>query len=154
MCCISVEEMIKLLSGLLTPVIAALGVYIAYQQWKTNHNKLRVDLFERRYDVFLKFASFIANILSNGGVRNNEHHQFIKDTKGSRFIFGIETHNYSEEIFKKAGRLSTLDKLLENERDEGKRGTILEEHQKIEEWFQSELNGIEARFEKYLTLVE
>jgi hypothetical protein len=39
-----VRELVDILAALLTPVIAILAVYIAWQQWDTNRNKLKLDL--------------------------------------------------------------------------------------------------------------
>lgn len=45
-------EFLTILQGLLTPVIAGLGILIGYRQWRTAQDKFRLDLFERRLEVF------------------------------------------------------------------------------------------------------
>lgn len=42
---------IQIFKALLTPVVAILGVYIAYQQWRTNRTRLKHELFDRRYSM-------------------------------------------------------------------------------------------------------
>jgi hypothetical protein len=44
--------MIDLLSAALTPLIAAIVAYIAYQQYRVNRLRLSHDLFERRLKIF------------------------------------------------------------------------------------------------------
>jgi hypothetical protein len=44
-------------SGLLTPLIAVIAVYIAWQQWRTARQKLRMDLFDKRYASFERILS-------------------------------------------------------------------------------------------------
>ena len=44
--------LVPVLSALLTPTIAIITTYIAYEQWRTNRNKLKLDLFDRRFAVY------------------------------------------------------------------------------------------------------
>lgn len=54
------KNIINILSALLTPTIAILGLYIAYQQWKSNETKRRQELFNLRYEhLFLKTNELI-----------------------------------------------------------------------------------------------
>ena len=39
------------LAALLTPTVAVLGSYIAYRQWHLAQNKLKLDLFDRRFSA-------------------------------------------------------------------------------------------------------
>jgi hypothetical protein len=40
-------EWLKISKGLLTPAIGLVAIYIAWQQWNTNRNKRKLDLFEK-----------------------------------------------------------------------------------------------------------
>jgi len=50
------------LTALLTPIVAFLGIYIAYQQWKTAENKLKHELFDRRFSVYDAARTFLMSI--------------------------------------------------------------------------------------------
>ena len=39
------EQIFEISKGLLTPVIAIVATYIAYQQWKTNRQKLNLERY-------------------------------------------------------------------------------------------------------------
>lgn len=41
-------------------LVAAIVAYVAWQQWRTAHNKLAIDLFDRRYALYLKFTDLLA----------------------------------------------------------------------------------------------
>lgn len=43
---------IKVLSALLTPTIAVAGLIIAWLQYRTNNQKRKNELFDRRYDFY------------------------------------------------------------------------------------------------------
>jgi hypothetical protein len=45
----TIDEVLRISQGLLTPVIGAIATYIAWQQWRTNQNKLKLDRYERIY---------------------------------------------------------------------------------------------------------
>ena len=47
-----IEEMIEISTALLTPIIAIIATYIAYQQWKTNQLKLNLERYDRRLEVY------------------------------------------------------------------------------------------------------
>ena len=50
---------------LLSVVIGAVAVYIAWQQWKTARQKLRLDLFDRRYAFYESLKQMIDEAQSN-----------------------------------------------------------------------------------------
>src|SRR5271170_90498 len=43
---------LQVLQGLMTPVIALIAVYIAWQQWRTNADKVKLDKFDRRFPIY------------------------------------------------------------------------------------------------------
>ncbi|WP_090738647.1 hypothetical protein [Paenibacillus sp. Mc5Re-14] len=46
--------------GIITTIIALTGAFIAYQQWQVNKHKLRLDLYERRLNIYRSTINFIA----------------------------------------------------------------------------------------------
>jgi hypothetical protein len=51
------------LAAFLTPTIAVLGVYIAYNQWRTNKDSLRERLYEKRFDVYKGTQKLLSKII-------------------------------------------------------------------------------------------
>ena len=45
-------DLVEFSKALLTPVIAIVATYIAWQQWKTNQLKLHLDRYDRRSAVY------------------------------------------------------------------------------------------------------
>ena len=53
------------LMALLTPVIAAIAVYIAYQQSRTNRRRLDLDLYDRRLGIYQATVEYISAVLTD-----------------------------------------------------------------------------------------
>jgi len=49
---------IQILAALLTPVVALMAVYFARQQWLTARDKLKIDLFEKRWAIYTATMDF------------------------------------------------------------------------------------------------
>ncbi len=106
------KDWIDVLSALLTPTIAAFAFFIAFQQWRTNRNRLKHELFDRRYEVFKKITEFIGSILASGEVHNQKTTQFLVDTKSVEFLFDKNIAHYIKEVYRKANELDTLEAML------------------------------------------
>jgi hypothetical protein len=49
--------------GFLTPVIAVIATYVAWQQHRTNKLKVKLDIFDRRYAVYEQVSSVLWSIV-------------------------------------------------------------------------------------------
>lgn len=70
------------LSGLLTPVVALLGLYIALRQWFTARSKLKLDLFDRRLVIYEAVRSYIAAVMASGKTSHEIEFAFLSGTRG------------------------------------------------------------------------
>src|SRR5450755_2316417 len=96
-------EWITVLAALLTPVLAAFGAYIAWQQWRTNRNKLKLDLFERRFTVYDAAIQLINSILRAGKVDQADLNIFVSRTRSAAFTVGGKIENYlNKELYRRA----------------------------------------------------
>jgi hypothetical protein len=145
------EQAIDISKALLTPVIAIVAGYIAWQQLKTNRRKLKLDLFEKRYAVFEKIGEFIGSILTSGKVGSGKDMQFLVDTKAVGLLFSEDISTFVSEIYRKAVRLHTLDAELEGTQGP-QRISNIEAQREIKDWYGEALEGLEARFREYLKL--
>src|SRR3972149_3544918 len=135
------KDWIDVLSALLTPTIAILGIYIAFRQWLTNKNNIKFNLFDKRYIVFENIKKFIASILSSGRVEDGADIQFLRDTKSVAFLFDDEIAKKLHALIK-TEKTSTDEQLQQN----------LDKQDEIKCWFQEQLNDIDKIFKKYLKL--
>jgi len=145
------DQIIEVSKALLTPVIAIVAAYVAWQQLATNRRKLKLDLFERRYAVYEKIGEFIGSILTSGRVQKATEIQFLVDTKAKMFLFGEDISQLVSEMYRKAVHLHALDAELEGSTGEARAANIKAQRE-IKDWYGETLEGLEARFSAYLKL--
>ena len=146
-----IEQVIDVSKALLTPLIAIIAVYVAWQQLKTNRRKLKLDLFEKRYAVFEKIGEFIGAILTSGRVQEGGDTQFLIDTKAVGLLFGAEISTFISDIYGKAVHLHALETELEGSTGEVRTSNIKEQRE-IKDWYSKELQRLDARFSEFLKL--
>ena len=75
-------------TALLPPVIAAGVAFVAYQQWVTARRKLSLDLFDKRFAVFMDIRKLASEALQLGALTDVAAPNEVV-AKG-RFLFGPE----------------------------------------------------------------
>ena len=81
---------IVILQGLLTPMIATVVAYIAYQQFQVNRRKLVLDLYDRRLKVFQSTVAFIAAVYREQRARPKDLKELSHGTAEAVFLFEPE----------------------------------------------------------------
>jgi hypothetical protein len=96
---------ISIFQGLLTPLIAIIATYIAYQQWQGNKLKLKMERYERRLGVYQEVAKML-KLCANGEIREfSVIVDFGAATAEGDFLFGPEIREYINEISIRAAKL-------------------------------------------------
>src|SRR5882724_9242365 len=100
------ENLLKLLAGALTPMIAVVTAYIAIQQYRTNkrkaesdmrfaQSKQRLDLYDRRLSVFNAALDFIATVQHMPTEKSHEPlFTFHRAISESYFLFDQDLLDY------------------------------------------------------------
>ncbi|MBU9163590.1 hypothetical protein [Burkholderia multivorans] len=100
----------SLITAIPTILISACVAWIAYQQHRTNREKLRLDLYDRRFGVYTASIDFY-HVLSSYDESNEQHREahrsFVKAVRESRFLFGHDSEIVSllEEMHTRAARI-------------------------------------------------
>ena len=98
-------RVIAILQGLLTPTIAVITTYIAWQQWKGNQLKLKLDRYERRLRIYQEVVKMLKTC-ANGVIREfSIILEFGAATAEADFLFGPEIRQYLDEISTRAAKL-------------------------------------------------
>lgn len=65
-------------------------VVIAWQQWRVAKNKLRLDLFDRRYKVYDATRTFLIQIAQYNNFEQSELVNFAAGISDAEFLFGAD----------------------------------------------------------------
>ena len=74
------------LSAVLPIFISVILGFIAYQQMRINRNKLKLDLYNKRFEVYLSALSFYQEVTSDGPSKEC-HRDFINKKESAYFLF-------------------------------------------------------------------
>ena len=155
------DTIVKYLQGFLTPLIAIIALYIAYQQHKTNRDKLRVELYDRRLGIYITTERFLTCICKAGDVPDDLFEEFEVKAGEARFIYKDKKITYFLDAIRdktiKARQLQrTIDtvfsaKWSENELKANKEKAI-KESRGVHAWFrEAKRKSFTQVFEKYLS---
>ena len=141
------------LSALLTPTIAVFGSFIAYRQWRISRNKLKYELFDRRFAVYDAACSLLASIMTSGEAKQEEVYKFIAGTSSAKWLLNDDVAKYFDEVlWHKVVDLQTL-------QDEHPGLPVGEERTKnvraqseIKGWILEQFKVLDEKFAPFLSL--
>ena len=80
-------------------LIVGIGIiFFAFLQWKVAHDKLRLDLFDRRYKGNDASKKFLAAILRQSNFDDSQLFEFYAGTSDAEFLFGSDVVSYLAKI--------------------------------------------------------
>lgn len=145
--------------GEIAPLIAIIGVVltligatIAYQQFVTARDKLRLDLFDRRYLVY-RSVIHLMDLTSQDTVTPEHIATYQFETHPKWFLFGEEIGNYVDSVRQKASTTITKRNLARTGRaTEPELDAAFEEAEAISRWMSAQVQHGHVRrlFAPYL----
>jgi hypothetical protein len=131
---------------------AAVTGYIAWQQWQTARNKLRLDLFDRRFPVFEAAMKLVWIAVTKGNVPDEARREFMVATKGVQFLFDQELQDHCDALAAEAlnvrvgsEKIESLPVGEERAKSEGARADRIT-------WFNDQVDEIPKRFAPFLKI--
>jgi hypothetical protein len=89
--------------------IAAFVALIGFYQWRVSRDKLRLDLFNRRFDIYLRVLDYYLSLSKpqTSPEQPKELEPFIKAVRESRFMFPpkSEVYQFLEELRTRANEV-------------------------------------------------
>ncbi len=145
------EQIIEILGGFLTPFIAIVAVYIAWQQWQTNALKLKLELFDRRYRIYEAVQKILRSFCAKSTLSLEEIHEFHWSVSESEFLFGPEIPNYLKEIVLHGKELYACNKesQVDDLHSRALKG-LNEEREWFTKQYENQFEVARTKFKKYL----
>ena len=100
-----VAQAAELSKALLTPAIAVVAAYVAWQQWRNTQSKLALDLYDRRIHVYEQVRRILSIIMRDAHATYDDLLAFRSATSQADFLFGPEIPRYLDEIYERAVKL-------------------------------------------------
>jgi len=139
---------------LLTLAIAAVVAYVSWNQYRIARNKLRLDLFDKRYKVFEGARTLLAFVVREGALPMPELQRYWIATTDRKFLFGSEVLEYLESLDKHASAFHTYNLVMQHDSgaDAEARAEAIEIDHREMGWLSDELlkGGLQAKFAPYL----
>ena len=148
--------MVNMFWALLTPLIAIIATYIAWQQWKANELKLRLERYERRLRIYQEVIKMTSLIMRNADAKVEELMTFRANTAEADFLFGPEIPKYIQELFSRGLKLKTANAQYRHAGQEKPPGydhnKVVEEVHAELRWLTEQFNPAKEQFAKYLNV--
>jgi hypothetical protein len=139
------------LSALSIPTIAIVGLLIAFSQWRLSRRKLDIDLFDKRYAVYLATNMFIGAITTKGKPEFDSIATFLVTTRSAKFLFDLALVNYLDNLEKFALKVWTASRKSESLAVD-KRQEVYEEFDKNYAVLDKLFVELDSHFDPYLTI--
>ena len=79
------------------PIIAAIAAWIAFRQFQIARNKLKLDLFDKRMEVYTAVREALGNITRQGNLTQEQQLQYLQGIRTARWLFGKDVFTYLDE---------------------------------------------------------
>lgn len=150
------EQLIDIFKALLTPAIAILATYIAWQQWKTNRQKLNLERYDRRLRVYEEVRKILSIILRDAKASTEDLLKFRTSVSEADFLFGPEIPEYIDEIYKRGLSLWRCNQEYRDYTQDKPEGydheKVVDEMHKELTWLSEQLEPAKEKFKKYLDI--
>lgn len=140
---------IGVLTAFLTPLIAVIVAYIAYRQWKTAHNRLKLDLFDRRLAIHSAARELIATVTSYGQIENKDIFAFLSGIQQARWLLNQRIVQYLEQdLWRQVTRLQELNDALNDPSTD--HADNIRQQRELKKWITAQRPNLDEQFDKFL----
>lgn len=136
----------------LAPVVGLVGTWIGWQQMRINKNRLRHELFEKRYAIFKAAGNFLGAIMREGKASEQAQADFRVGIQGASFLFDSSVNTLLNQIWEKAIDLETKQFEMKGLPDGPDRSKLAAEIGELKKWLFHQFSPLEDRCSKYLNL--
>jgi hypothetical protein len=146
------------IAALLVPLVAILAAllagFIAYRQWRVAQNKLKLDLFDRRFNVFTAATKLIRCVTTTGGITDAELQEFVSGIAGAKWLLSSEVDTYlSKQLYDKAIDLQCLQSEIKAiPRGESRAADNLAKQAELKKFIIKQRNVLEEKFSPFMQI--
>ena len=135
----------------MTVCIAGVGAYVAYKQHFLAKEKFKLDLFEKRFAVFIGARKFLTEVKATGNVKiSPDLYSYRASIGEATFLFEQDMVDYLELINRKSVDCYGKEQGLEGVPVGEQRTRLVNEKSELLEWLIDQLPQLKVKFSPYL----
>jgi hypothetical protein len=121
------------------PALAIIAAWIAYRQYRTAHDTLRLDLFERRLEVYTQARKFIHKVVQEGHPSHEDFGPLWRARDAANFLFESEIGDFLKRVNDLGAELMSSNRMIETAEGQArqaiieKNGTQFREFEKLDD---------------------
>jgi hypothetical protein len=151
------SDWVQLAASFGAPIIAfiaaGIAAFFANRQARTAKNKLKLDLFEKRFNVYEKARELIAQVVTQGRLNQEQILVFAAGVRESRWLLNAEVSNYLKKtMWDKAHALIEVTEELAHERIGDRRQVLAAKKSDLFGWFGDQYEVLDEKFAQFLQI--
>lgn len=142
---------LQYLAALLTPLVAALGIWIAFNQWKTARMKLKLDLFDKRVVVYETVQRVVREAVIDEHFTDAMFSDYVQGIAGARWLYDEKMNAYLLDLINSFTHIRPFNGMPEDDHEGIPRELILKELEVLE-MLNMHWSKLDEKFAPFLTL--
>lgn len=144
---------ITVISAILTPIVAVLGIWIAHEQKETARRKLKLDLFDRREAVYRAARTAIGIAVTTSKFGYDSEIEYLAGTGGAKWLFKDDLANYLEnDLWDRLADLIRVNGQLDGLQASPERTQLFREQSRVLSGLSAQYKVLDEKFLPYLKL--
>jgi hypothetical protein len=140
----------KVVNALGVVIVAIFVAVIQFRQYRTARAKFKLDLFEKRFQVFAGARRFLSTILRDAKTNLEDHSKYRAEIAEADFLFGADVNEFLKEIDRRSLNLWQCDKTREGVSDRDERVRLSKQVTEEVTWLIEQLPLLKPRFAPYM----
>ncbi|EJG2373267.1 hypothetical protein [Vibrio parahaemolyticus] len=152
------SDWVATMSALLVPVLTVIGIYIAYQQFVINKQRLNHETYERRLEVYKAIQLHLSRIAQEGHTTYHDTLKFNAEASEAAFLFDKTVPQLVTEIYQKSISLASChEKLYPSDRSSGlpvgnERSDVADKAAELLQWHMDVLSKLKETFHPHMKI--
>src|SRR5690606_21890892 len=146
------QQIIEVLSALLTPTVAVTTVLLTYRQYRIGRLMAKQALYSKRLECYSAAASFASELVLNGRASAETNRQFRAAALEAPFLLGNDVVELLQEILRRGTDMHVCESMISQYPDNatGYNHTIRDHQQ----WLTMAESRLLKAFQPYLSLIK
>jgi len=141
------ENIKEVSSALLVPLLGIATITILVLQYLLAKSRAKSDRFQLRFPIYEATKKYLGLIMQQGTANNQQPMEFMRNTKGSEFLFGKDINDYLKELYKKGVEIETKGTMINSRQtSDAERSRLIDKKRKLFDWFQEQFDVSEQLF--------